>query len=144
VRPPLLQPDPRKHLHGPVGFGLDTGRFGGQVRGCVPQDADPEAVVRSVVAASKGEIAAAPWVEALVGSQMNAKGGGVSGAITPRELEVMALLAKGRGNKQIAKDLEISLQTAKNHVARVMDKLGMGSRLEVGILAAKLNVDVRE
>jgi len=116
--------------------------LGGQVRGCVPADAPPEAMVRSVIAASNGEIAAAPWLEALVGSQININGNG-PGAITPRELEVMGALAKGSGNKQIAKELEISVQTVKNHVARVMEKLGMGSRLEVGILAAKLNVEVR-
>jgi DNA-binding NarL/FixJ family response regulator len=116
--------------------------LGGEVRGCVGADSPPEAMVRSVIAASNGEIAAAPWLEALVGSQMNSNGNG-PGAITPRELEVMALLAKGSGNKQIAKALGISVQTVKNHVARVMEKLGMGSRSEVGILAAKLNVEVR-
>jgi DNA-binding CsgD family transcriptional regulator/tetratricopeptide (TPR) repeat protein len=48
--------------------------------------------------------------------------------LTPRELEVLRLLAAGRSNQEIAEDLSISPLTAKTHVARVLAKLGLPSR----------------
>ena len=51
-------------------------------------------------------------------------------ALTPRELEVLALLAEGASNKLIARRLGISVHTAKFHVASIMAKLGAGSRTE--------------
>ncbi len=51
-------------------------------------------------------------------------------ALTPRESEVLRMLADGLGNKQIAKNLGISDHTAKFHVAQILSKLGAGSRAE--------------
>lgn len=54
--------------------------------------------------------------------------------LTPRELEVLSLVAAGASNKLIARRPSISTHTAKFHVARVLEKLGAGSRAEaVGI-----------
>jgi DNA-binding NarL/FixJ family response regulator len=50
--------------------------------------------------------------------------------LTPRELEVLRLMALGHGNKQIAAQLEISEHTAKFHVSSVLAKLGAQSRTE--------------
>ena len=51
-------------------------------------------------------------------------------ALTPRELEVIRLVAHGLGNKSIARELGISTSTAKFHVASVLAKLGARSRAE--------------
>ena len=51
-------------------------------------------------------------------------------ALTPRELQVLQLLAAGLGNKAIASRLEISEHTVKFHVAAIMGKLGAASRTE--------------
>jgi DNA-binding NarL/FixJ family response regulator len=48
--------------------------------------------------------------------------------ITDRELEVLRLLAAGRSNKEIARQLEVSPNTVKSHVARLFAKLGEGRR----------------
>jgi two-component system nitrate/nitrite response regulator NarP len=48
--------------------------------------------------------------------------------LTPRELEVLADLASGRTNKQIARDLGVSLNTIKFHVRNLFQKLGVNSR----------------
>lgn len=48
--------------------------------------------------------------------------------LTPRELEVLADLASGRTNKQIARDLGVSLNTVKFHVRNLFQKLGVNSR----------------
>jgi non-specific serine/threonine protein kinase len=60
-----------------------------------------------------------------------------SGALTRREQEVAALLAKGRSNRQIAEALVIANSTAERHVANIVGKLGLSSRLEVGLWAAQ-------
>jgi DNA-binding CsgD family transcriptional regulator len=51
-------------------------------------------------------------------------------SLTPRESEVLLMLADGLGNKEIAKHLGISDHTAKFHVAQILAKLGAGSRAE--------------
>ena len=50
--------------------------------------------------------------------------------LTPRELEVLRMMADGLGNKQIAARLGISDHTAKFHVSAILGKLGVGSRTE--------------
>ena len=50
--------------------------------------------------------------------------------LTPRELQVLRLLADGRANKHIAHDLGISEHTAKFHVGRILDKLDAATRAE--------------
>jgi DNA-binding NarL/FixJ family response regulator len=50
--------------------------------------------------------------------------------LTPRELEVLSLLAQGLGNRLIARALDISVHTAKYHVASLLAKLGARSRTE--------------
>ncbi|MDL1879293.1 response regulator transcription factor [Cytophagia bacterium CHB2] len=57
--------------------------------------------------------------------------------LTPRELEVLHLLALGRLNKEIAAQLVISERTVKFHVSSIMSKLGAGNRTEVVSLAAQ-------
>ncbi|RBY80752.1 helix-turn-helix transcriptional regulator [Blastococcus sp. TF02A-26] len=55
---------------------------------------------------------------------------------TPREVEVLALLARGRTNRQIGAELYISEKTASVHVSNILAKLGAGSRTEAVAIAA--------
>ncbi len=61
-------------------------------------------------------------------------------ALTPRELEVLALLAEGASNKAIARRLGISVHTAKFHVGSLIDKLDAISRTDAVAHAARLGV----
>jgi DNA-binding NarL/FixJ family response regulator len=60
--------------------------------------------------------------------------------LTPREQEVLALVARGMTNHQIAEELVISDYTARNHVANLLDKLGFSRRSEAAAYAARLGI----
>lgn len=61
-------------------------------------------------------------------------------ALTPRELEVLLLLAEGASNKTIARRLGVSVHTAKFHVGRLLDKLDAVGRTDAVAQAARLGV----
>jgi DNA-binding NarL/FixJ family response regulator len=58
-------------------------------------------------------------------------------ALSPRELEVAELIANGRSNKEISTALRITEPTVKKHVGRILAKLGLQDRLQVGLYVAR-------
>ncbi len=113
-------------------------------RGCVSRTADPARLVHAVRTVAAGEIAAAPWLTAILAPGQGAPAAEALSPISARELEVIGLVAEGKGNKEIAKSLGIREQTVKNHLASIMQKLGVKSRLEVGIQAVRQNLTAQE
>jgi DNA-binding CsgD family transcriptional regulator len=61
--------------------------------------------------------------------------------LTPREAEVLALVAAGRSNRQIAQALFISPKTASVHVSNILAKLGVATRVEAAAIAHRLGLD---
>ncbi len=59
-------------------------------------------------------------------------------ALTPREFDVLALIAEGASNKAIARRLGISVHTVKFHIASLLDKLDAEGRTEAVALAARM------
>jgi DNA-binding NarL/FixJ family response regulator len=59
------------------------------------------------------------------------------GQLTPREGEVLRLLAAGMENSEIAQELVISTRTARNHVASILEKLQMQNRIQAAVYAVK-------
>lgn len=60
--------------------------------------------------------------------------------LTDRELEVLALVARGKTNKEIAAELVISEATARNHISHIFEKLGLTRRSEAAALATRLGL----
>jgi DNA-binding NarL/FixJ family response regulator len=80
--------------------------------------------------------------EQSVGSLPEAKKrrGSLPKGITPREAEVLRLLAQGRTNPQIAQDLAVSRGTVKIHVQNIISKLGVSDRTQAAVRAIELGL----
>ena len=61
--------------------------------------------------------------------------------LSPRELDVLRLLARGLENDEIARELHISPMTAKTHVSRILAKLGLTSRVQAAVYAVRAGLD---
>jgi DNA-binding CsgD family transcriptional regulator len=87
--------------------------------------------------AERGEAADAVLV---IASEAVEHGEPIDPVLTPRELEVLALVAEGASNKAIARRLGISVHTAKFHVGSLIDKLDATGRTDAVTQAARLGV----
>jgi DNA-binding NarL/FixJ family response regulator len=109
--------------------------------GCIPRTADRSRVVESVRAVAEGRVAAQEWALARwLKERRPGQGPDAPARITPRELEVIQLVADGRSNKAIARELGVKEQTVKNHLGRIMRKLGAENRVEVALMAREHNL----
>jgi DNA-binding NarL/FixJ family response regulator len=110
-------------------------------RGFLLKDAGPELLGQAIRAAANGDALIAPNVTARLLSTFAQAGKGGSAPpeprepLTDREEEVLATIARGRTNTEIADELFISLSTVKTHIASLMDKLGARNRVEIAIWA---------
>jgi DNA-binding NarL/FixJ family response regulator len=59
------------------------------------------------------------------------------GRLTPREAQIIGLIEQGKSNKEIARHLDVALQTVKNHIHNVLVKLDLRSRNEIGAWARR-------
>ncbi|MBZ4317956.1 response regulator transcription factor [Streptomyces sp. SCA2-4] len=85
----------------------------------------PEELFAAIRAAAEGRPALSPPVAGRVLDRMR---GGGRPTLTPRELDILARLAEGLGNREIARTLFISQATVKTHLGRIYDKLGVDTR----------------
>lgn len=101
------------------------------VRAVLPRDAAPAEVLAAVEAASTGLAVVDPHdLEALLSASNPTAASAESTVLTPRELEVLRLMAEGAANKNIAWKLGISEHTVKFHVASILAKLNASTRTE--------------
>ena len=70
----------------------------------------------------------------------NYKSARITEPLTPREIEVLELLAQGKTNRQIAEDFVLSVGTVKNHVEHIIAKLGASDRTQAVVLALELGI----
>lgn len=106
-------------------------------RGILPRDIDAAALHSALLAVRAGLVVTHPSLVSPPSAPRGRVGRLLEEALTPRELEVIALLAEGLPNKLIASDLGISEHTVKFHVNAILNKLGVHSRTEAVTRAAR-------
>ena len=120
----------------------DDERVFGAVRagaaGYLLKDADPAELLAGIRAVAAGQSLVSPPVAARLLEEM-ADGGArpEAPALTPREREVLALIARGRSNKRIALELGVAEKTVKTHVGHVLAKLGVADRTQAALWAVR-------
>jgi DNA-binding NarL/FixJ family response regulator len=106
---------------------LDAG-----ARGYLLKDAPPGELFAGIRATARGETVLAPTVAATLVRRTASPGP----TITEREVEVLELLSRGLGNKEMARELFVSEATVKSHLSHIYAKLGVDTR--AGAVAAAI------
>ena len=106
--------------------------------GVLYKDVDPDALVRAIRSVHDGHLLLAPEAAGSLVRQGNSGGaaGGID-SLTGREREVLAEIAKGRSNREIARALTVSEKTVKAHVSAVLAKLGVQDRTQAALVAVR-------
>ena len=122
------------------GYVYDALRAGAS--GFMLKDAPPEEIVAAVRIVARGEALLAPAVTRAVIEEFARRPEPREPVVpvaveqlTPREREVLDLLARGLSNPEICRELVVSDATAKTHVARILQKLGVRDRVQAVIYA---------
>ena len=106
--------------------------------GFLYKDVDPDALVRAIRSVHDGHTLLAPDAAgSLLRSGAAASAVQGIGALTSREREVLAQIADGRSNREIARLLRVSEKTVKTHVSSVLAKLGVADRTQAALLAVR-------
>jgi DNA-binding NarL/FixJ family response regulator len=103
--------------------------------GYLLKDAEPDELYRGIRAAARGDSPLAPHAaKALIAARAERP---PEAQLSPREREVLTLLAEGTPNKLIARRLGISEKTVKNHVTRVFEAIGVSDRTQAALWAQR-------
>jgi two-component system, NarL family, response regulator LiaR len=106
--------------------------------GYLLKNVEPRDLARAVRAAHAGDALLDPMVAARLVDEIASRASVRPGLdITPREGEVLDLIARGYSNKRIALELAISEKTVKAHVGRLLAKLGVADRTQAALLAVR-------
>ncbi|MEV4291775.1 response regulator transcription factor [Nonomuraea bangladeshensis] len=123
-------------------FDLDEYVFGALragAAGFLLKDTDAESLVEAVRVVARGDGLISPSVTRKLISAFAERSRGprprerAPEGLTPREREVLACIARGLSNAEIAKELDMAEATTKTHVSRLLNKLGLKSRVQAAI-----------
>ncbi|GCE47687.1 LuxR family two component transcriptional regulator [Thermosporothrix hazakensis] len=106
--------------------------------GYLLKDTEAEELCTAIKAASKGQLHMSPQATAFLRQEMRIPNR--IDRLTEREADVLRLLAQGQTNKDIARHLHIVEDTVKTHVRHILAKLGVQSRTQAALYAARLNL----
>ena len=106
--------------------------------GLVPRDVEAERLLATIGAVSKGMLVFDP--EMAPPALQDGRRPPQAADLTPRELEVLRLLAEGLANKAIAHRLDVSEHTVKFHVNSILGKLGAQNRTDAVVRATRLGL----
>jgi DNA-binding NarL/FixJ family response regulator len=111
------------------------------VRAVLPRDASSEEIIAAVQAAATGLIALHPdafdYLLSRIRSGERPELAFSDSILSPREIEILRMIAEGLGNKEIASKLSISDHTVKFHISSIFAKLGAANRAEAVTLGIR-------
>jgi two-component system, NarL family, response regulator LiaR len=115
-----------------------TGAIKAGAIGYLLKTTDADELCEAIRAAATGQVRLAPEAAARLMREVRAPDS--LEALTERETEVLKLLAHGKANKQIARELFIDEQTVKTHVHHILSKFGVSSRTQAALYAARIGL----
>jgi DNA-binding NarL/FixJ family response regulator len=105
--------------------------------GCVYKDIDPPALAAAVRAVHAGHVLLHPDVARLLADGETRR---ADARLTGREQDVLAAIARGRANREIARELGLSEKTVKTHVSAILAKLGVQDRTQAALHAVRAGI----
>jgi DNA-binding NarL/FixJ family response regulator len=103
--------------------------------GFVYKDIDPDALASAIRTIHSGQMLLAPV--AMRGLMSGNGGTSTAPSLTPRESQVLGLIAKGQTNRQIARALGVSEKTVKTHVTNLLRRIGAADRTQAALWAVR-------
>ena len=113
------------------------------VKAILPRDSGMEEILAAIQAAHAGLVLLDADVTQNLASRIPAPSAQPAPAfddLTPREIEVLRMLAEGLGNREMAARLGISDHTVKFHISSILDKLGAGTRTEAVTMGIRMGI----
>lgn len=103
------------------------------------KDVAADSLISTIRAVARGETVfdAAITAKMLAEFQRQARHRSSTEALTPREIEVLTLIARGKNNKEIGAELFISEKTVKNHITNIFRKINVTDRTQAALYAVK-------
>ena len=113
--------------------------------GYLLKDAAADEIVNAVRNASAGKSSLSPTIAGAVVRRVREQSAASEQpddllALSARETEILRLVAQGRDNTEIAQELYLSPSTVKNHVSSILEKLGVDSRVQAAVRAARAGI----
>ena len=114
--------------------------------GYLLKDSSIQELIAGIRAASEGESLISPQIAAKVLQRLRAQSKDADAAeviraeLSDRELEVLKLIANGKDNAQIARELFISPKTVKNHISNILMKLQIENRIQAAVYAVRSGI----
>jgi two-component system, NarL family, response regulator LiaR len=121
-------------------FGDDDKLFAalrGGAAGYLLKDVQPADLVRAIRSAHAGDSPLSPAIATRIVEEVAQGAVSAHDDLTPRELDVLTLIARGRSNKVIARELGVAEKTVKTHVSHILAKLGVSDRTQAALYAVK-------
>ncbi len=112
------------------------------VKAILPRDSEMDEILPAIQAAYAGLVLLDPEVTQNLAARVRPSNGFTAAPedLTPREIEVLRMLAEGLGNREMASRLGISDHTVKFHVSSILDKLGAATRTEAVTLGIRMGL----
>jgi DNA-binding NarL/FixJ family response regulator len=114
--------------------------------GYLLKDSSIQELIAGIKAASEGESLISPQIAAKVLQRLRAQSKDADAAdtiraeLSDRELQVLKLIANGKDNAQIARELFISPKTVKNHISNILMKLQIENRIQAAVYAVRSGI----